>query len=927
MKNKDTISKIIRSNNISLKTLLNKEIKTKDDISKIKEISSNIESSEQIYKMDEELSKSNVGQYGTKLVTSQLDDSKLILNNSSTMLNLFNIKNIKESKANVLNEINDEINDEYTISFEMALNAFPSKVHKSKSNKYNNTTGIEKNYTSRRSDIISFNYDTVNINNKIEFGAMAPFGLIPNNFHNKRLYEGDFDNFSIAACLTFDDTKKLSLYTDYKFKLGRSYNVKLSIKLINDKYISDLSSELKIMSNNYLVFDGLKMDTSTIEKRIDNLNILRDEVNRFYNIRENYLYQFTERKKQVDTDIFNGNDLQLLRFSGIDYRYITNTDKQAVTDLLLDIKKYNDNINTFGNPAVYDIKLSVNGVLQDVGTYQGKVWGDSAKKQKKSGLIATQPGFRKIISSKVDKQTYSDFIIDRDKLDNIYLGIREFKIVIDDFIITDNKLEVWGREFNNLHKSKLKKAHELLLTLLPNSISEVTFDEIYQFMQNYILNIDNLQNQYPVLSDNLDTLIKNQKLLNKVGFITKIKYVGENISPKKVVATKIDTSKQITFPGLYKMVLGNTTKFKQYYDLRLIINSFSISIKDGVFSSDFEFSYIDNGGEYSWDEMFKYDFRELQYVSFEYLNSEIDIIGKELIIKDKNSKFYKIKFTSIGSIISGFYQEIIKKYYEVHTKENYKKNRFEPNILYTPIYFNDKQYYIKYKNKIGKVDKYQGEYNKNIIDIPINSTITRFFKKIDLNKLRSISTTPYKINTRTQSSGFLSKKLIRDGIDPRTLNEIKSRDKYKSNITEILKEIKETDKLSKYTYKLNTNIKHGSLDIYQNKIENSVHLLTKFIEIDIDIPIIINVLQIERISSEITGSVLNPIVELSIYPKLPTGLILNDDGNIVGSTSIILPVTKFSITAIVYKKEYVTKKFYVDIQTINNKAGDEAEAS
>ena len=94
MKNKDTISKIIRSNNISLKTLLNKEIKTKDDISKIKEISSNIESSEQIYKMDEELSKSNVGQYGTKLVTSQLDDSKLILNNSSTMLNLFNIKNI-----------------------------------------------------------------------------------------------------------------------------------------------------------------------------------------------------------------------------------------------------------------------------------------------------------------------------------------------------------------------------------------------------------------------------------------------------------------------------------------------------------------------------------------------------------------------------------------------------------------------------------------------------------------------------------------------------------------------------------------------------------------------------------------------------------------------------------------------------------------
>jgi len=167
------LSRKIRSNNISLNDLLDKETKTSDDISKIKEISKSIVSSESIIKR-------NITEVSSSNLANLLDDTKLLLNNNSIIIKSNNIKNIT-SKNNIL-----DINDEYTISFYITFNKFPSKLNKSKSNKYDNNI-VEKKYSSRRSDIISFNYD--NSNNKIEFGAMAPFGITSNNFQDISLYE------------------------------------------------------------------------------------------------------------------------------------------------------------------------------------------------------------------------------------------------------------------------------------------------------------------------------------------------------------------------------------------------------------------------------------------------------------------------------------------------------------------------------------------------------------------------------------------------------------------------------------------------------------------------------------------------------------------------------------------------------------------
>ena len=79
------------------------------------------------------------------------------------------------------------------------------------------------------------------------------------------------------------------------------------------------------------------------------------------------------------------------KFGGKNYSYAGIDEKKKVSNIISDIKKYNDNINTFGNPAIYDIKLEVNGFAEDVSTYDGKVWGDKAKKQKEKRTFCHDP--------------------------------------------------------------------------------------------------------------------------------------------------------------------------------------------------------------------------------------------------------------------------------------------------------------------------------------------------------------------------------------------------------------------------------------------------------------------------------------------------------------------------------------------------------
>lgn len=905
---------------------------------------------------------------------SSVVDDVLSYNEESTLSIYQSKQELPGVSTGLLNEIND-IDDQYTVSFEMRLNHFPRKTHKVKNTKYDSNPNTTKKYTSRRTDIISFNYDSENINNKIEFGAMAPFGIKSETFNNIRLYDNNFDNFSIAACLTYDDSKKLSIYTDYKFKLGQTYNIKLSIRRITDEYIDELDRVVNInkeVGGNFIIFDGIKMLTEEVQKKKENISQIKYELDRFRSIRQNYFYKFDEIKTDVDKRNFDGEKITSFRFAKKDYSYNSNVEKQAVLDIISDIKKYNDNINTFGNPAAYDIKLEVNGFLEDVSTYDGKVWGNKAKKQKVKRLIATQPGFI--------PATDLQMAVDRSQLNDTYLGNTSFKIVIDDFMISGQSLREITKanpEFNIFIKNDYKYIiREVLFNMISMDRAFKDDNEMFDYIQQYILNSKE-QTKYP-LYDNLPNLIINQKKLNKLGFVTRIVYNSDMRFPfRSDSSSKLEVLQKVLKlrrPGLYKLVFGNVTNFsiKDFTSDQVIINEQDETFitRDGGKLSGPNSLYILNN--YSWDECFKKNLRGVDYKS---LKDTHDNIGDQIkniefiLYDDNNDKFYKLKFKywSSNGGFSGFFQEIKTKPYDILEDSNKNHNKFGPNILYTPIYYDERAVYIKYKdNPFLHIDKQNGRYpeiKKNQLNYEIYNSVTKFFKKFDVTKLRSIDTVPYKINTKNQISGIfntisiLTNDLpssdlavlnpgeiiqapievgpIKIGGDKETVvedlqktidiykkesslyfDEIKKRKKYQLNLPQILKNIKRFDKLyGKYNYKLNSSIDFGSINIYYTKIKDQITLLNSEIEIT-NTNSSTNVIQIESISSEVKGSALNPVVELNIYPELPPGLKLTNDGNIEGNTTLVTS-SEYTISAVIYNKEYITnKKYQVIISTI-----------
>jgi len=152
--------------------------------------------------------------------------------------NLSISKNPSINQDKYLHDI--KIKDKYSVGFNFRLNRFPVKTW--------GTKKILKQYTTRRSDLISFNYENQKgkVNNNISFGAMAPYGVDfsdkippikpnqhPQEYYLKAKYQNKFSPFSIAASVTYDKNKKLSVYTDYKFELGKFYDVRLDIEYLN----------------------------------------------------------------------------------------------------------------------------------------------------------------------------------------------------------------------------------------------------------------------------------------------------------------------------------------------------------------------------------------------------------------------------------------------------------------------------------------------------------------------------------------------------------------------------------------------------------------------------------------------------------------------------------------------------------------------
>ena len=221
------------------------------------------------------------------------------------------IKNPKVPQKNYLHNI--DIKDKYSTLFDFRLNRFPVKTH--------NKKGITKQYTSRRSDLISFNYESVkrNIGNSISFGAMAPYGvnfsekippIKPNQpnqeYFLKAVYQKEYSPFSIAASITYEKNKKLSVYTDYKFELGKFYNVRLDVEFVNSskEYIEGFKNviDTTLTDAKTFVYDGVTYSIDDVEKKVKPiLESLREQVKPFeYALKKSQEY-FTFENKNYNT--------------------------------------------------------------------------------------------------------------------------------------------------------------------------------------------------------------------------------------------------------------------------------------------------------------------------------------------------------------------------------------------------------------------------------------------------------------------------------------------------------------------------------------------------------------------------------------------------------------------------------------------------
>ena len=140
-----------------------------------------------------------------------------------------------------------DIQSGYLVNFEFRLKRFPQKVYHNTSKGY-----YPKRLISRSTDLIKFNYGQGYPPFTIEFGAMAPFDQSINEKTNRRnnMFTRRLSPFSIAACITKINGDKVSVYTDYKFELGKAYSV--SLEIINDDFQNGGEFTIRMYVNSVL---------------------------------------------------------------------------------------------------------------------------------------------------------------------------------------------------------------------------------------------------------------------------------------------------------------------------------------------------------------------------------------------------------------------------------------------------------------------------------------------------------------------------------------------------------------------------------------------------------------------------------------------------------------------------------------------------
>jgi hypothetical protein len=240
-----------------------------------------------------------------KFVTGTTD-TRLGIIDDLVNLDKPNILKIKKLGVNSGADLlySEKIVDEYTLSVQFKLERFPSKVYTQVMNQ--NTDGLiyTKRLTSRRTDILSFNY---NSGGKIEIGAMAPFAIkndIP-------IYGNKFSPYSICVSISNSDKNKYSVYTDYKYELEEIQYLTLKIKkapIFDQQYIDDFQYALDDHINS-----GTKNDTFLYADKYWGVTKAQLEIDGLRNTLNN---EFGSRFRYIITLNINGINENIGEYQG-----------------------------------------------------------------------------------------------------------------------------------------------------------------------------------------------------------------------------------------------------------------------------------------------------------------------------------------------------------------------------------------------------------------------------------------------------------------------------------------------------------------------------------------------------------------------------------------------------------------------------------
>jgi hypothetical protein len=399
---------------------------------------------------------SNIANSVQKYTNNLADDLRANTSNSTLEIR----KQIKDKPGVPGDFLYDiiEIDDSYSVSFNFRLNKFPSKVYQDNKNYayHGESEGSKrvKKFTTRRSDLISFNYEEIgNNDNKIEFAAIAPFGLSPSEISKRRVdnpglkglnYDNKFNPFSIAASITNPvNGKKFSIYTDYKFSLGVWYNVTLKIEKADttQDYLAGLTRYFK----NEATFG---MPNKNNLKTFDIYSLYQEWQNVLAN------NNLIEKRNAIGRSSFTylNESFTVNRFlnyinRGINFNQGPN--------------------NKFGNCSYYHLTMTVNGMDENVAISKNKVWGTSSNSLRKEmtdpdmNQIATLPGFKSINLKQIKnfkKVTAVLDYLDFTKLESIVavpytVKSNKSDIIDNSSLYTEDSNRTYTRLYNNyLHR-------------------------------------------------------------------------------------------------------------------------------------------------------------------------------------------------------------------------------------------------------------------------------------------------------------------------------------------------------------------------------------------------------------------------------------------------------------------------------------------